>query len=399
MYSMSILRNLRPLPPDPIFGMGEVIKTDPNPDKVDLIVGTYRNQDLQTVKMEAVLEAENLLLQDTKEGYLPMGGDQKFIRISQELVFGASFVKTERDRLISVQGVGGTNALHIGGQLLASEVSQNLYIPNLSWPNHRAIFQSCQMIVSSYPYYDTREKKVDFERLLKCLKEAPKNSVVVLHACCHNPTGSDLTEEEWKCLSDCMLEAHLIPFFDFAYQGFGKGIEEDPWPIRYFAQKGHELFVAHSFSKFFGLYGERLGAVHMLMRDRETARNGYSCVEQIVRRNFSNPPRHGAAVVSYIMENPHLKQMWQQELFQMRTRIENLRLEFSDSLERKLKTDKFSFLKNRYGLFSMLDLEEKVVDLLMKKYSIYVTKSGRINLSGLNRDNLTYVVDAIASIL
>jgi len=395
---MSILEHVEALPPDPIFGLGAIIRNDPNENKVDLTVGIYRNENLQTTTMQAVVEAEKKLLQTEKNKvYLPMGGKEDFVQASRGLVFGSDFAQEEAKRFMGVQTLGGTNALRIGGELLASEVSKNLYLSNPTWPNHPAIFNACRMEMKDYPYYNEETHSVDFDRMLNLLAKAPERSVVLLHACCHNPTGCDLDQEQWKELSSFMLKRRLIPFFDFAYQGFAVGIEEDPWAIRHFAEKGHELFVAHSFSKFFGLYGERVGALHGLVKDEGTAKRTSTVLKQIIRESFSNPPRHGASLVSIIMHDEKLKQIWEEELAGMRIRIEKMRNELTDALELKFGKDKFGFLKNRRGLFSMLGLKNEIVDRLIENYSIYLTKSGRINLTGLSRENISHVVDAIVN--
>ena len=274
-------------------------------------------------------------------------------------------------------------------------MSKKLYVSDPTWPNHYGIFGACDMDIKKYPYYNKETHSVDFDRMLDALAKAPERSVVLLHAVCHNPTGCDLDERQWKELSAFMLKHKLIPFFDCAYQGFSRGIEEDMWAIRHFADQGHELFVAHSFSKFFGLYGERVGALHALVKDEGIAKRAYSAAQLITRISFSNPPRHGESLVTIIMRDETLKKMWEEELSSMRRRIENMRNELHDALELKFGKDKFGFLKNRSGLFSLLGITEEAADHLIKDHSVYLTKSGRINLTGLCSKNIPYVVDAI----
>jgi len=388
---MSILEHVEPLPPDPIFGLGEIVKKDPRKDKVDLVVGIYRDENLQTETMRAVKQAEKRLLESEKnKTYLPMRGNAAFIQASRELVFGREFSMQEAGRFMGLQTIGGTNALWIGGKVLAQEVSKNLYFSDPTWANHRAIFQAGGLNVKKYPYYNEETRKIDFEGMRNFLAKAPEKSVVLLHACCHNPTGCDFTKDQWKELSVFMLKHKLIPFFDFAYQGFAQGIQEDAWAIRHFAEKGHELFVAHSFSKFFGLYGERVGALHVLVKNQEVAENAQGTLTQVIRQSFSNPPRHGASLVSIVWNDDELRQMWEDELTTMRKRIEKMRTELTDALD-----PQFSFLKNRNGMFSMLGLKSEVVDQLNQKYGIYLTRSGRVNLTGLNSKNIPYVAAAI----
>ncbi|MCB1075724.1 MAG: aspartate/tyrosine/aromatic aminotransferase [Simkania sp.] len=397
---MSILEHVEALPPDPIFGLGAIIKKDPREHKVDLTVGIYHNENLQTVTMEAVKEAEKRLLKTEKnKAYLPMGGKEDFVQLSRELVFGEAFAKSECKRFMGVQSLGGTSALRIGGEILSAEVSKQIYMSDPTWPNHPSIFKACGMEIKKYPYYNDVTHTIDFDRMLDSLAKAPERSVILLHTCCHNPTGCDLEKEQWKELSTFMLKHKLVPFFDFAYQGFAQGVEEDAWPIHHFAGMGHELFVAHSFSKFFGLYGERTGALHVLVKDEGTAKRSSTVLKQVIRESFSNPPRHGASLVALIMHDEELKKMWLDELTGMRKRINEMRGEFVDALELKVGANKFGFLKNRHGLFSMLGLKNEIVDQLTQKYGLYLTQSGRINLSGLNRKNIAYVVDAIVDIV
>lgn len=395
---MSILKHVEALPPDPIFGLGALIRKDTNEKKVDLTVGIYHNENLQTETMRAVAEAEKILLQTEKNKvYLPIVGKEDFLEASRSLVFGSLFAKEEAKRFMGVQSVGGTGSLRIGGELLKSQVTKYLYLSDPTWPNHLAIFKACEMEVKKYPYYNKSTHCIEFDLALDSLVKAPERSVVILHTCCHNPTGCDLSREQWKELSFFMLEHKLIPFFDFAYQGFAQEVEKDAWPIRYFAEQGHEVFVAHSFSKSFGLYGERVGALHILVKDEETAKRASTVLKQIIRVSFSTPPRHGASLIPIIMHDDKLKSMWKEELCIMRKRIEDMRIELISALALKFGENRFGFLKNRYGLFSMLGLENDTVDHLIENYSIYLTKSGRVNLTGLNQGNIPYVVDAIVN--
>lgn len=397
---MSILEHVEALPPDPIFGLGERAKKDLNPHKVDLTLGVYHNEALQIETMRAVKEAEKRLLElEKNKTYLPISGIEDFVRASRSLVFGEAFAKAEEGRFMGIQTLGGTGGLRLGADFLKREVTSNIFFSEPTWANHRGIFEAAQMEIQTFPYYNGETHEVDFDRMLSRLAQAPEKSVVLLHACCHNPTGCDLNQEQWKELSSFMLKHKLIPFFDFAYQGFGRGIEEDPWAIRYFAEKGHELFVSHSFSKFFGLYGERTGALHVLVKDETSAKNSQTVLKKIVRVNYSNPPRHGASLAALVLNDTALRRMWEEELLEMRHRIEKMRSELSDALELKYGRDKFGFLKKRFGLFSMLGLTNEIVDHLIDDRSVYLTKSGRINLTGLNGENIPHVVDAIVKSL
>ena len=393
---MSILSHVEPIPQDPIFGMQAAIKRDKNKNKVDLTVGIYYDEHLENKTMRAVVDAERELLKIEKNKvYLPIGGDQEFVRASRELVFGLKFAHSEKKRFAGVQSLGGTHALRIGGNLFSAELTKSIYFSSPTWANHQAIFKASHMEINLYPYYDQERHTMEFDHMLDTIRKAPKQSVILLHACCHNPTGCDLTQEQWKELSELMLKGQLIPFFDLAYQGFDQGVEEDVWSIRYFAEKGHELFVAHSFSKSFGLYGERVGAFHALLKGEKAAKCVASVLKGDVRASISNPPRHGARLVAMVMGDQKLKKVWEEELSSMRIRVKSQRSELIQALVSRCGDDRFDFLKERRGLFVMPGLKGEKVDRLISEYSIYLTKSGRINLTGLNQENIPYVADAI----
>ncbi len=393
---MSIFENVVPFPPDPIFGLGTRFKKDKNPNKVDLTVGIFRDEDLETRTLRSVKEAEKVLEKIEKDKlYLSMGGDQAFIEEAQKLVFGEDFYKKARGTLFGAQTIGGTGGLRLGGDFLAREVTKKVYLSDPTWPNHRGIFEACGMEIETYPYYNYETHTLDFERMLDVLSHAPENSVVVLHGCCHNPTGCDPTDAQWKELSTFLLKKKLIPFFDFAYQGFGRGLEEDAWAIRYFANQGHEMFVAASYSKNFGLYGERIGCLSIIAKNEQLSQNLSSVVKRLARVNYSNPPRHGAGIITTILQDVGLVEMWKGEVQQMRERITVMKNELVDALGKQFGKDKFGFLKRRYGLFSMLGISAEHVDRMIDEYAVYLTHSGRINLTGLNEKNLPYVIEAI----
>ena len=267
---MSFFEHVKPFPSDPIFGLATQFKKDPNPNKVDLVVGVYRGLDLQTHTLRSVQEAEKQLVKtEENKNYLPIAGQKSFIQSTQKLVFGEDFCKESQERLFGIQSIGGTGGLSLGGHFLAQEISKNLYVSDPTWPNHLGIFEACRMEVKRYPYYNQETHSVDYERMLDCFSKLPEKSVVLLHGCCQNPTGCDLTQSQWRELSSLFLKRKLIPFFDFAYQGFGKGLEEDAWGLRHFAEKGHEMLVASSYSKNFGLYGERVGCLSILTKSKQ----------------------------------------------------------------------------------------------------------------------------------
>lgn len=393
---MSFFEHVKPFPADPIFGLASQFKKDPNPNKVDLVVGVYRERDLKTHTMRSVQEAEKQLIKtEGNKNYLPIAGQKSFIQATQKLVFGESFCKESQGRLFGIQSIGGTGGLSLGGHFLAQEISKNLYVSDPTWPNHLGIFEACKMEVKRYPYYNQETYSVDYERMLDCFSKLPEKSVVLLHACCQNPTGCDLTQSQWRELSSLFLKRKLIPFFDFAYQGFGQGLEEDAWGLRHFAEKGHEMLVAASYSKNFGLYGERVGCLSILTKSEQWSQNVGSVVQRLARVIYSNPPRHGAAIINTILQDVGLIEMWKGEVAQMRVRIESMRSELADALTTQFGKERFAFLKNRQGLFSMLGLEKEQVKRMREEYGVYCAGSSRVNLTGLCAENLSYVIEAI----
>ncbi len=393
---VSIFEKVEPFPPDPIFGLANRFKKDKKPHKVDLTVGVFRDENLMTHTLRSVQEGEKILQKIEKDKlYLPMGGDEAFVKESQKLVFGEDFCRNARGTLFGAQTLGGTGGLRLGGEFLSREVTKKVYISDPTWPNHRGVFGACEMEIETYPYYNSEKHTLDFEGMVDTLSRAPEKSVVVLHACCHNPTGCDPTDYQWKALSTLFFKKKLIPFFDFAYQGFGRGIEEDAWAVRYFANAGHEMFVAASNSKNFGLYGERIGCLTILAKNEQLSKNLSSVIKRLARVNYSNPPLHGSGIITTILQDVGLIEMWKGEVEQMRQRIAAAKNELVDALNKQFGRDKFGFLKRRYGLFSMLGLNETQVERMIDEYGVYLTQSGRINLTGLNEKNLPYVIEAI----
>jgi aspartate aminotransferase len=396
---MSLFEKVEPAPSDPIFGLEARFKKDQNPQKVNLTVGIYRSPDLKTRIMRSVSEAEKIFIKNEEnKTYLPMGGQDSFIKATQELVFGQAFCEKAKGRLFGIQSLGGTGGLQLGGEFLKREVSDHVYVSDPTWPNHFGVFEACGMTPERYPYYDHKTHTIDYANMLKFFSQAPEKSVVVLHACCHNPTGCDLNQSQWRELSSLFLKRKLIPFFDFAYQGFGHGLDEDARGLRLFAEEGHEMFVAASYSKNFGLYGERIGCLSVLSKSDQVSQNVGSVIKKLARVTYSNPPRHGAGLVTTILSDVDLKKMWIEEVNQMRMHIEEVRLALFDALAAHFGKERFSFLKRSLGLFSMLGLKKEQVERLREEYGIYCTGSSRVNLTGLSKQNLPYVIEAIVKI-
>jgi len=402
---MTIFNEVEAYPTDPIFGLQEAFKKDANPRKVDLTLGVYRGEDLKTVILPSVKEAEHLLnCKEEGKVYLPIGGDESYIRATKALVFGKELCEEYGGNLLGVQSVGGTGALFLGGKFLYREIGKKIYLPSPTWPNHSAIFAACGMELASYPYYNGENGTFAFDKMVETLSKVERGSIVLLHGCCHNPTGCDPTKEQWRKLSALFHARGLIAFFDFAYQGFGCGIEEDAFAIRHFAEKKHEMFVAASYSKTFALYGERIGTLFITSQKKGISQSIASVVQRCARTCYSNPPRHGAGIIKTILESHHLKKMWEAELDEMRVRLSKIRCAFVDTLNQSIGEGRFDFLRKGKGLFAMLGLSQEEVKGLMDRYAIYVAPGGRINLSGLNlscppSENFSYVIDAIVSVL
>ena len=385
---------------DPIFGLTVVFEADLRPGKINLGVGQYRNDQLVTPVLESVKLAETFLLreEDSKE-YLPIAGDTSFLNRVGALVFGEFFWAAEGKRVCGVQSLGGTGALRIGGEFLKHEVGERIAISDPTWPNHRGVFSRCGMVVETYPYYDIRTNTLEFDRMFQYLKNLIPGSIVVLQPCCHNPTGADLSLDQWKLLLKLFKENGLLPFFDFAYQGFGSSIEEDAKIIRLFAAEGMEMLVACSQSKNFGLYSERVGALYVVSESAKTAEAVLSKLKALVRTNYSNPPRHGAAIVAHILSTPVLKKIWEQEVQAMHSRIEKLRRDFVEALASRSRKRNYLFLADRVGMFCFSGLKKEEVERLQKEFAIYMPYDGRINIAGLSDENLISVVDAMIEVV
>lgn len=376
-------------PPDAILGLTLAFQNDPRPAKVNLGVGVFKTQELRTPVLSCVKSAEAALLdlEKTKE-YLPIEGDALFIDQIGGLIFGDAFWDKENKRIAGFQTVGGTGALKVGGTFLKEEAERPVWLSTPTWTNHIGVFASCGMKIERYPYYKA------FEKMIACLESLSEGSIVVMHASCHNPTGWDLNADQWKTLLPLFKRKRLIPFFDCAYQGFGRGLDEDAAAIRLFAREGLEMLVAVSNAKNFGLYGERVGALYIVAETAVIAEHISSRVKQVIRAIYSNPPMHGAKIVAHILSTSSLRKTWEEELNAMRQRINSLRISLCDHLG-----EEYSHLKEGKGMFVYSGLHQSQVDRLKTEYGIYMPSDGRINVCGLNQDNLDYVVDAIKRVI
>ncbi len=387
-------------PLDPVLGLTVAFLEDPRPHKVNLGVGVFREENLKTPVLKSVKEAERVLLKEemTKE-YLPIAGLPIFAERMGELVFGKELWEKERKKIDGFQSVGGTGALRIGAKFLKRECEKEVFIPQETWANHRGVFSDAFLKVSAYPYYDAEKGCVAFEKMLGFLKEVPEGSIVLLHACCHNPTGADLNQKQWEEMAALCEKKKFIPFLDFAYQGFGRGLEEDAFAPRLFLKRGFSFLMAASCSKNFGLYAERVGILFVVTEATQVAHHVWSRMNQLIRTDYTTPPLHGASIVAHILGDKELKRMWEEELDAMRTRITAMRDLFSKELTRATKKRDYRFLQDTFGMFAFCHLEKEQTERLISEHAIYMMSGGRLNLCGLNESNLPRVVEAIASVL
>ncbi len=389
------------LPADPILGLTEAYKSDPNPDKVNLGVGIYKDEKGQTPILNCVREAEKRLLdQQSTKSYLPMGGLADLAPQVQELQFGRNHEIIQSNRAVTVQTPGGTGGLRVAGDFIHKQFpNAKIWLSDPTWPNHPKVFAAAGMETRNYPYYDPENKCLAFDQMLQALKQVPEGDVVVFHACCHNPTGMDPSPEQWQQLAQVAQQQKFLPLFDFAYQGFGDGLDEDAVGVRTFAQTIGEMIIVSSFSKNFGLYNERVGGLTIVGTNAEAAQNVLSHLKMAIRTNYSNPPAHGAGIVANILGDPQLRNQWIEEVAAMRNRINGMRKLFTDTMQQKGVQRDFSFITSQRGMFSFSGLNREQVDALREKYSIYIVGSGRINVAGMSEQNMDRLCTAIKDVL
>jgi aromatic-amino-acid transaminase len=386
---------------DPILGLTEAFVADPRANKVNLGVGVYCDDDGKVPLLASVRKAEALRLEKAPaRGYLPIDGLAQYNQAVQTLLFGADSPLVAEARVVTVQALGGTGALKVGADLLRRFLPDaQVWISDPSWENHRALFESAGFAVNSYPYYDAATHGVDFDGMLAALQSLPAKSVVVLHACCHNPTGVDLTTEQWRAVADVCRGRDLVPFLDIAYQGFGAGIEADAEAVRLFAQADIDFLVSSSFSKSFSLYGERVGALSVVAQSRDEAARVLSQLKRVVRTNYSNPPTHGGTVVATVLSTPELRALWEQELAGMRGRIRAMRNGLVEKLAARGVQRDFGFVARQRGMFSYSGLTPEQVERLRAEFGVYAIGTGRICVAALNTRNIDYVADSIAKVI
>ena len=395
-HSPSPLAALPMAPADPILGVTEAFVADPNPKKVNLGVGVYYDDAGRIPVLECVRRAEEQRLQSSPHrGYLPIDGLAAYDRAVQELVFGS-----QQKNIVTVQALGGTGGLKIGADFLKQlNPAAQVWISEPSWENHRQLFEAAGFPVRSYPYYEPKSHGLDFAGMRRALDSLPAGSIVVLHACCHNPTGVDLGKEQWSAVLDTVQARGLVPFLDFAYQGFADGLEPDASPVRLFSGAMSPVFLSSSFSKSFSLYGERVGALSVVTSGAEEAARVLSNLKRVVRTNYSNPPSHGSEIVATVLASPELKNLWERELGDMRERIKSMRRRLVESIHTRARGADFGFVLKQRGMFSYSGLSKEQVRRLREQYSIYTIDTGRICVAALNSKNIDYVADAIAAVI
>ncbi len=400
-HSPSLLAGVQMAPRDPILGLTEAYNADKNPKKVNLGVGVYTGDDGKVPLLECVRRAEKQLIEaPVARNYLPIDGLAAYDKIVQGLVFGADSAAVKEGRIVTVQTLGGTGGLRVGGDFLRRTAPKaELWISDPSWENHRAVFENAGFKVNTYAYYDAKTRGVNFDAMLAALKTIPAGDVVLLHACCHNPTGVDLNPQQWAAVAEVVAARGLVPFLDIAYQGFGDGLDADGAAVRLFAKSGMPVFVASSFSKSFSLYGERVGTLNVVASSGEEAARVLSQLKRVIRANYSNPPTHGGKIVATVLAAPELRTLWEQELGQMRERIKDMRKLLVEKIHARVPGVDFSFITRQRGMFSYSGLTKEQVVRMREEFGVYAIESGRICVAALNTKNIDYSADAIAKVI
>ncbi len=397
----SIFSAVEMAPRDPILGLNEAFGADTRTTKVNLGVGVYFDESGKIPLLDAVKRAEKTRIESAPaRGYQPIEGTPAYNQAVQQLLFGKDSSLLAEGRVVTIQALGGTGALKVGADYLRRLLpNAKVYISDPSWENHRALFEAAGFTVESYPYYDASARGVNFQGMKDCLNALPAGSIIVLHACCHNPTGADLTESQWREVIDVMKARGLVGFLDMAYQGFADGITEDALALNLLAASGLQFFVASSFSKSFSLYGERVGALSAVTASKDESSRVLSQIKRTIRTNYSNPPTHGGAVVAAVLSSPELRQVWETELAGMRSRIRTMRQSFVEKLKAKGVAQDFSFIIQQRGMFSYTGLSADQVARMQNEFGVYAVSTGRICVAAMNTRNLDYVVDAVAAVL
>ena len=398
---MSLFTAVEMAPRDPILGLNEQFNADANPHKVNLGVGVYYDDNGKLPLLECVRAAEKQMMEVPKaRGYLPIDGIAAYDAAVKSLVFGAESEPVKSGRIATIQALGGTGGLKVGADFLRRVCpNAKVLISDPSWENHRSLFSQAGFTVETYPYYNAAKRGIDFDGMLTALNVAPEGTIIVLHACCHNPTGYDITPEQWDQVIATVKSRKLVPFLDMAYQGFGYGIAEDGAVIGKFVASGQDFFVSTSFSKSFSLYGERVGALSVLCEDKEEAARVLSQLKIVIRANYSNPPTHGGQVVATVLNTPELRSLWEKELGDMRLRIKQMRIALVEKLKAAGVKQDMSFITQQIGMFSYSGLTKDQMVRLRNEFGVYGTDTGRMCVAALNSKNIDYVCASIAKVL
>jgi aromatic-amino-acid transaminase len=398
---MSLFNAVEMAPRDPILGLTEQFNADANPNKVNLGVGVYYGDDGKLPLLECVRKAEEkMMAAHAARGYLPIDGIAAYDSAVKSLVFGAESEPVKSGRVATIQALGGTGGLKVGADFIKKlNPKAKVLISDPTWENHRGIFTNAGFEIAVYPYYDAAKRGINFDGMLTALNAAAEGTVVLLHACCHNPTGYDLTAQQWDQVVAAVKARKLVPFLDMAYQGFGAGIAEDGMAVQKFVQSGQDFFVSTSFSKSLSLYGERVGALSVLCASKDEAARVLSQLKIVIRTNYSNPPTHGGQVAATILNTPELRALWEQELAAMRTRIKAMRHALVDQLKAKGVQRDFSFITQQVGMFSYSGLTKDQMVRLRNEFGVYGIDSGRICIAALNSKNIGYVAECMAKVL
>ncbi|GAA5315124.1 MAG: aspartate/tyrosine/aromatic aminotransferase [Candidatus Pelagadaptatus aseana] len=391
---------LQPRPADPILGLSVKFAADSNPNKIDLGAGIYKDEHGKTPVLACVKAAEQFRVDNEEsKAYLGSAGSAAFNTAMNTLMLGDHKVIAE-NRIRTLSTPGGTGALRIAGEFIKTcKPGATIWVSNPTWANHQGVFTAAGLQVKSYPYYDYENKCLDFDAMIEALKQVPADEAVLLHACCHNPSGMDLSREQWQQVAELAKEIGFLPVIDMAYQGFGEGLEEDAYGLRLMADTLDELIICSSCSKNFGLYRERIGAVSVIGKSAEQADIIGSIVPAVVRVNYSMPPAHGAAIVETVLNSDELTQQWYGELQEMRDRINGMRQLLVNKLAENGVTQDFSFITRQNGMFSFLGINPEQVQRLQDEHSIYIVGSSRISVAGISPDNVDYLAKSIASVL
>ena len=398
---MSLFSAVEMAPRDPILGLNEQFNADTNSAKVNLGVGVYYDDNGKLPLLACVQAAEKAMMETpTARGYLPIDGIAAYDAAVKALVFGSESEPVKAGRVATVQAIGGTGGLKIGADFLKKlNPDAKVLISDPSWENHRALFASAGFTVDSYPYYDAQSRSINFDGMLSALNAAAPGTVVVLHACCHNPTGYDITPAQWDEVVAAVKASNLVPFLDMAYQGFGYGLTEDGAAVQKFVAAGLTCFVSTSFSKSFSLYGERVGALSVLCDNKEEAGRVLSQLKIVIRTNYSNPPTHGGAIVAAVLNSPALRALWEKELGEMRVRIKAMRQKLVDGLKAAGVKQDMSFITRQIGMFSYSGLTKDQMVRLRNEFGVYGTDTGRMCVAALNSKNIDYVCASIAKVV